>query len=218
MGVVPPKPGFLEALREVTQKAGALLIFDEVITGFRVSLGGAQKLYGVNPDITCMGKIIGGGLPVGAYGGSRDVMAHISPLGSVYQAGTLSGNPLAMAAGNEMLDLLSQDGTYQALEQKSQKLCEGLIQNVAALGIQAQFTRVGSMFSMFFTDQDIVDFETVKSCDTDFFKRYFNGLLEEGVYIAPSQFEAGFMSAVHTDEDISLTIEASRKALTAARG
>ncbi len=218
MGVVPPKPGFLEALREVTQKAGALLIFDEVITGFRVSLGGAQKLYGVTPDITCMGKIIGGGLPVGAYGGSRQVMDHISPVGSVYQAGTLSGNPLAMAAGNVMLDLLSKDGVYESLEQKSAKLCQGLKDNVEALGIEAQFTRVGSMFSMFFTAQEIVDFETVKSCDTDFFKRYFNGLLEEGVYIAPSQFEAGFMSAAHTDEDIDLTIEASRKALTAARG
>ncbi len=218
MGVVPPKPGFLEALREVTQKAGALLIFDEVITGFRVSLGGAQKLYGVKPDITCMGKIIGGGLPVGAYGGSRQVMDHISPVGSIYQAGTLSGNPLAMAAGNVMLDLLSKAGVYESLEQKSAKLCQGLKDNVEALGIEAQFTRVGSMFSMFFTAQEIVDFETVKSCDTDFFKRYFNGLLEEGVYIAPSQFEAGFMSAVHTDEDIDLTIEASRKALTAARG
>ncbi|MBC8287717.1 MAG: glutamate-1-semialdehyde 2,1-aminomutase [Nitrospinae bacterium] len=217
MGVVPPKPGFLEALREVTQKAGALLIFDEVITGFRVSLGGAQKLYGVTPDITCMGKIIGGGLPVGAYGGSRQVMDHISPMGSVYQAGTLSGNPLAMAAGNVMLDLLSKEGVYESLEQKSAKLCQGLQQNVEALGIEAQFTRVGSMFSMFFTSQEIVDFETVKSCDTDFFKRYFNELLEEGVYIAPSQFEAGFMSAVHTDEEINLTIEASRKALTAAR-
>jgi glutamate-1-semialdehyde 2,1-aminomutase len=172
----------------------------------------------VNPDITCLGKIIGGGLPVGAYGGSREVMDHISPVGSVYQAGTLSGNPLAMAAGNEMLDLLSQEGIYEILEQKSETLCEGLKKNVEALGIQAQFTRVGSMFSMFFTDQEIVDFETVKSCDTDFFKRYFNGLLEEGVYIAPSQFEAGFMSAVHTDEDISLTLEAGRKALTAARG
>lgn len=218
MGVVPPKPGFLEALREVTQKAGALLIFDEVITGFRVSLGGAQKLYGVTPDITCMGKIIGGGLPVGAYGGSRQIMDNISPVGSVYQAGTLSGNPLAMTAGNVMLDLLSQDGVYENLEQKSAKLCQGLKKNVESLGIKAQFTRVGSMFSMFFTDQDIIDFETVKSCDTDFFKRYFNGLLEEGVYIAPSQFEAGFMSAVHTDEEIDLTLEASRKALIAARG
>ncbi len=218
MGVVPPKPGFLQALREVTKKSGVLLIFDEVITGFRVSLGGAQKLYGVNPDITCLGKIIGGGLPVGAYGGSREVMDHISPVGSVYQAGTLSGNPLAMAAGNEMLDLLSQEGTYESLEQKSEKLCEGFKKNIEALGIKAQFTRVGSMFSMFFTDQEIVDFETVKSCDTKFFQRYFNGLLEEGVYIAPSQFEAGFMSAVHSDDDIILTIEASRKALTAARG
>ena len=218
MGVVPPKPGFLEALREVTQKSGALLIFDEVITGFRVSSGGAQKLYGVTPDITCMGKIIGGGLPVGAYGGSREVMDHISPVGSVYQAGTLSGNPLAMAAGNVMLDLLAKEGVYESLEQKSAKLCQGLKENVESLGIDAQFTRVGSMFSMFFTSQEIVDFNSVKSCDTDFFKRYFNELLEEGIYIAPSQFEAGFMSAVHTDEDINLTIEASRKALSASRG
>ena len=218
MGVIPPQPGFLEALREVTQKAGALLIFDEVITGFRVSLGGAQKIYGVTPDITCMGKIIGGGLPVGAYGGSRAVMDHISPVGSVYQAGTLSGNPLAMAAGNEMIDLLSQTGVYESLEQKSEKLCEGLKNNVASLGISAQFTRVGSMFSMFFTDQKIADYDSVKTCDTNFFSKYFNGLLEEGVYIAPSQFEAGFMSTVHTDEEISLTIEASRKALAAALG
>jgi glutamate-1-semialdehyde 2,1-aminomutase len=218
MGVVPPKPGFLEALREVTQKTDTLLIFDEVITGFRVSLGGAQKLFGVTPDITCMGKIIGGGLPVGAYGGSRQVMDYISPIGAIYQAGTLSGNPLAMAAGNVMFDLLSKDGVYESLEEKSVKLCQGLKQNVEDLSIDAQFTRVGSMFSMFFTSKEIVDFETVKTCDTDFFKRYFSGLLEEGVYIAPSQFEAGFMSAVHTDEEINLTIEASRKALTAARG
>ena len=218
MGVLPPKSGFLEALSEVTKKAGALLIFDEVMTGFRVSLGGAQKLFGVTPDITCMGKIIGGGLPVGAYGGSRQVMDYISPMGSVYQAGTLSGNPLAMAAGNVMFDLLSKDGVYESLEEKSAKLCQGLKQNVEDLNIDAQFTRVGSMFSMFFTSKEIVDFETVKTCDTVFFKRYFNGLLEEGVYIAPSQFEAGFMSVVHTDEEINLTIEASRKALTAARG
>ena len=218
MGVVPPKPGFLEALREVTKKAGALLIFDEVITGFRVSFGGAQKLYGVTPDISCMGKIIGGGLPVGAYGGSREVMDNISPVGSVYQAGTLSGNPLAMAAGNVMLDLLAKEGVYESLEEKSVKLCQGLQQNVEKLGIDAQFKRVGSMFSMFFTNKEIVDFETVKSCDIEFFKRYFNGLLKEGIYVAPSQFEAGFMSAVHTDEEINLTIEASCKALTEARG
>lgn len=218
MGVVPPKPGFLETLREETKKAGALLIFDEVITGFRVALGGAQKLYGITPDITCMGKIIGGGLPVGAYGGSRDVMAHISPIGSVYQAGTLSGNPLAMAAGNVMLDLLSEPRVYDLLEEKSKKLCDGLEKNTQELGVSARFTRVGSMFSMFFTDQEIENFHSVKSCDTEFFKRYFNGLLEEGVYIAPSQFEAGFMSAIHSNEEIDLTIEASRKALSAARG
>ena len=146
------------------------------------------------------------------------MMDYISPMGSVYQAGTLSGNPLAMAAGNVMFDLLSKDGVYESLEEKSAKLCQGLKQNVEDLDIDAQFTRVGSMFSMFFTSKEIVDFETVKTCDTDFFKRYFNGLLEEGVYIAPSQFEAGFMSVVHTDEEINLTIEASRKALTAARG
>ena len=155
---------------------------------------------------------------MGAYGGSHQVMDHISPMGSVYQAGTLSGNPLAMAAGNVMLDLLAKDGVYESLEEKSAKLCQGLQQNVESLGIDAQFTRIGSMFSMFFTSEEIVDFKTVKSCDTEFFKRYFNGLLEEGVYIAPSQFEAGFMSAVHTDEEINLTIEASRKALAAARG
>ncbi len=169
MGVIPPIPGFLQTLREETKKAGALLIFDEVITGLRVSLGGAQKLFGITPDITCMGKIIGGGLPVGAYGGSKEVMDHISPVGSIYQAGTLSGNPLAMA-----------------------------------------------MFSMFFTDQQITNFESVKTCDTKFFKSYFNGLLEEGIYIAPSQFEAGFMSAIHSDKEIEQTIDANLKALKVA--
>ncbi|MZG54668.1 MAG: glutamate-1-semialdehyde 2,1-aminomutase [Nitrospinae bacterium] len=216
MGVIPPKPGFLEALREETKKAGALLIFDEVITGFRVSLGGAQKLFGITPDITCMGKIIGGGLPVGAYGGSKEVMDHISPVGSVYQAGTLSGNPLAMAAGNVVLDLLSEPGVYDLLEDKSRKLCEGLEKNTRELGVPAKFTRVGSMFSMFFTDEPIENFQSVKTSDTEFFKRYFNGLLEEGIYIAPSQFEAGFMSAIHSDKEIDQTIDASIKALKAA--
>ncbi len=216
MGAIPPAPGFLELLREETKKAGALLIFDEVITGFRVSLGGAQNLFGVTPDITCLGKIIGGGLPVGAYGGSKEVMDHISPVGSVYQAGTLSGNPLAMAAGNVMVDLLSEPNVYDLLEKKSKKLCDGLQKNVQKLGISAQFTRVGSMFSMFFTDQKIENFETVKTCDTEFFKRYFNALLEEGVYIAPSQFEVGFMSAIHSDEEIDQTIAASLKALKIA--
>ena len=216
MGAIPPVPGFLETLREETKKAGALLIFDEVITGFRVSLGGAQNIFGVTPDITCLGKIIGGGLPVGAYGGSKEVMSHISPVGSVYQAGTLSGNPLAMAAGNVMVDLLSEPRVYDLLEKKSKKLCDGLQKNVQELGITAQFTRVGSMFSMFFTDQKIENFDSVKTCDTEFFKRYFNALLEEGVYIAPSQFEVGFMSAIHSDEEIDQTIAVSLKALKIA--
>ena len=216
MGVIPPRPGFLQTLRDETKKAGALLIFDEVISGLRVSLGGAQKFFGITPDITCMGKIIGGGLPVGAYGGSKEVMDHISPVGSIYQAGTLSGNPLAMAAGNVVLDLLSAPRGYELLEEKSKKLCDGFEKNTQALGISAQFTRVGSMFSMFFTDQQITNFESVKTCDTNFFKRYFNALLEEGIYIAPSQFEAGFMSAIHSDKEIDQTIDANLKALKVA--
>ena len=216
MGVIPPIPGFLQTLREETKKAGALLIFDEVISGLRVSFGGAQKLFGITPDITCMGKIIGGGLPVGAYGGSKEVMGHISPVGSIYQAGTLSGNPLAMAAGNVVLDLLSEPRVYELLEEKSKKLCDGFEKNTQELGVSAQFTRVGSMFSMFFTDQQITNFESVKTCDTNFFKSYFNGLLEEGIYIAPSQFEAGFMSAIHSDKEIEQTIDANLKALKVA--
>ena len=216
MGVIPPIPGFLQTLREETKKAGALLIFDEVISGLRVSLGGAQKLFGITPDITCMGKIIGGGLPVGAYGASKEVMDHISPVGSIYQAGTLSGNPLAMAAGNVVLDLLSEPRVYELLEEKSKKLCDGFEKNTQELGVSAQFTRVGSMFSMFFTDQQITNFESVKTCDTKFFKSYFNGLLEEGIYIAPSQFEAGFMSAIHSDKEIEQTIDANLKALKVA--
>ena len=216
MGVIPPIPGFLQTLREETKKAGALLIFDEVISGLRVSLGGAQKLFGITPDITCMGKIIGGGLPVGAYGASKEVMDHISPVGSIYQAGTLSGNPLAMAAGNVILDLLSEPRVYELLEEKSKKLCDVFLKNTQELGISAQFTRVGSMFSMFFTDQTVTNFESVKTCDTKFFQCYFNGLLEEGIYIAPSQFEAGFMSAIHSDKEIEQTIDANLKALKLA--
>ncbi|MCH6579994.1 MAG: glutamate-1-semialdehyde 2,1-aminomutase [Nitrospinae bacterium] len=218
MGVVPPQPGFLEVLRKVTAKSGALLIFDEVITGFRVAFGGAQKLYGVSPDLTCLGKIIGGGLPVGAYGGKKEIMDHIAPTGAVYQAGTLSGNPLAVTAGIEMLNLLSQPGVYDDLEKKSERLCHGFKENVKQAGVTATFTRVGSMFSMFFTDQEIVSFESVKTSDTHLFKRYFNAMLEEGIYIAPSQFEAGFMSAVHTDEDIDATLAAQGRALKKARG
>ena len=216
MGVVPPKKGFLETLREVTTEAGTILIFDEVMTGFRVALGGAQSLYNVCPDLTCLGKVIGGGLPVGAYGGSKKLMDNIAPTGSIYQAGTLSGNPLAMTAGIEMLKLLSMPSVYDDLEYKSEKLCTGYKLNIEKLGIAARFTRVGSMFSMFFTDQDIVDFESAKSSDTHFFQSYFTALLEAGVYIAPSQFEAGFMSAVHTDEEIEETIESNYKALQKA--
>lgn len=218
MGVVPPQPGFLEVLRKVTAKSGTLLIFDEVITGFRVAFGGAQKLYGVSPDLTCLGKIIGGGLPVGAYGGKKEIMDHIAPTGAVYQAGTLSGNPLAVTAGIEMLNLLSQPGVYDDLEKKSERLCHGFKENVKQAGVTATFTRVGSMFSMFFTDQEIVSFESVKTSDTHLFKRYFNAMLEEGIYIAPSQFEAGFMSAVHTDEDIDATLAAQGRALKKAMG
>lgn len=218
MGVVPPQPGFLQTLRDVTSQSGALLIFDEVISGFRVGLGGAQELYDIQPDMTCLGKIIGGGLPVGAYGGSKEIMAQVSPTGSIYQAGTLSGNPLAMAAGIKMLDLLSAPGVYEDLERKSEKLCAGFKDNIRKLGVDARFTRVGSMFSMFFTKDEIVNFHSVKTCDTEFFKRYFNAMLDAGIYIAPSQFEAGFMSAVHTEEDINQTIEANYVALKKARG
>ncbi|SVA99325.1 uncharacterized protein METZ01_LOCUS152179 [marine metagenome] len=216
MGVVPPRDGFLETLRDVTSQVGAVLIFDEVITGFRVALGGAQSLYRVKPDLTCLGKVIGGGLPVGAYGGAKELMGNVAPVGPIYQAGTLSGNPLAMTAGIEMLKLLSEKSVYEELERKSEKLCAGYKSNVKNLGIAAQFTRVGSMFSMFFTGQDISNFESVKSSDTNFFQSYFTTLLEEGIYIAPSQFEAGFMSAVHTDEEIDKTIDANYKALQKA--
>lgn len=218
MGVVPPQPGFLELLRKVTAASGTVLIFDEVITGFRVSYGGAQKLYGVTPDLTCLGKIIGGGLPVGAYGGKKEIMDHIAPVGAVYQAGTLSGNPLAVTAGIEMLNLLSQPGVYEDLEAKSEKLCNGFKENVKKLGITATFTRVGSIFSMFFTDQEIISFDSVKTSDVEFFKSYFNAMLEEGIYIAPSQFEAGFMSAVHSNDDIDQTIEAQFRALKKVLG
>ncbi|MFQ5672965.1 MAG: glutamate-1-semialdehyde 2,1-aminomutase [Nitrospinales bacterium] len=216
MGVVPPQPGFLQTLREVTSQSGALLIFDEVITGFRVALGGAQEIYGIRPDLTCLGKIIGGGLPVGAYGGRGEIMDHIAPVGAVYQAGTLSGNPLAMAAGIETLDMLSDKKVYEDLERKSEKLCRGLRAITDTLGIAARFTRVGSMFSMFFTDREIVDYHSVTTCDTEFFKRYFNAMLEEGIAIAPSQFEAGFMSTVHTDDDIETTLAAAGRALKQA--
>ncbi|WP_139490235.1 glutamate-1-semialdehyde 2,1-aminomutase [Brevibacillus dissolubilis] len=215
MGVVPPQPGFLEELREITAKNGTLLIFDEVMTGFRVALGGAQQRYGITPDLTTMGKVIGGGLPVGAYGGKREIMEHVAPAGAIYQAGTLSGNPLAMAAGIVTLTELSQPGVYEQLEARSARLAEGLAANATKLGIPHTINRVGSMVCLFFTDTPVVNYETAKTSDLDKFNRYFHNLLQEGVMIPPSQFEGMFVSTVHSDEDIEFTIEASYRAMQA---
>jgi glutamate-1-semialdehyde 2,1-aminomutase len=213
MGVVPPQPGFLQGLREVTAQYGSLLIFDEVMTGFRVHKNCAQGLFGVTPDLTCFGKVIGGGLPVGAYGGRRDIMEQIAPTGPVYQAGTLSGNPLAMAAGYTTLKLLGKPGVYEELERKSARLEEGLRKNAEEAGIPATINRVGSMICPFFTDRPVVDYNSASSSNLDKFKNYFNNMLDEGVSIAPSQFEGMFMSLAHSDEDIDQTILAHRKAL-----
>jgi glutamate-1-semialdehyde 2,1-aminomutase len=209
MGLVLPQPGFLEALREETVRTGSLLIFDEVMTGFRVAHGGAQALYGIQPDITCFGKIIGGGLPVGAYGGRRPIMECIAPQGSVYQAGTLSGNPVAMAAGIATLQEVARPGFYQALERKSEKLARGLQQAARRQGVPAAIARAGSMLGLFFTDIQVKDFNDAKTSDLDRFCRYYAGMLEKGVYLAPSQFEALFVSAAHTDEQIEATVAAA---------
>jgi glutamate-1-semialdehyde 2,1-aminomutase len=220
MGCVPPGAGFLEGLRRVTAAHGALLIFDEVMTGFRVAYGGAQERYGVRADLTTLGKVIGGGLPVGAYGGRRDIMDHIAPVGPVYQAGTLSGNPLAVTAGITTLKILKQPGTYEGLEQKSRLLNEGLLQAAQKAGITACGNRVGSMFTLFFTSQTVVDWPTAKASNTETFAAFFRSMLENGVYLAPSQFEAGFLSTAHTDTDVEATLAAARKAFaqTAKRG
>lgn len=213
MGVVPPLPGFLQGLRDVTKQYGSLLIFDEVMTGFRVHLNSAQGLYGVTPDITCLGKVIGGGLPVGAYGGRRDIMEHMAPAGPIYQAGTLSGNPLAMAAGYTTLKLLGEPGVYEELERKSARLEAGFRANAAEFGIPATINRVGSMVCPFFTDQPVINYATAKTSDLQRFNRYFAAMLDHGVSVAPSQFEGMFVSQAHTDEDIEATIAAHRKAL-----
>ncbi|CAJ1003445.1 glutamate-1-semialdehyde 2,1-aminomutase [Brevibacillus aydinogluensis] len=213
MGVVPPQPGFLEGLREITQRYGTLLIFDEVMTGFRVARGGAQELYGITPDLTTMGKVIGGGLPVGAYGGRRDIMQHVAPAGPIYQAGTLSGNPLAMAAGLTTLQILGEDGVYERLDALSSRLAEGLADNARKLGIPHTVNRVGSMVCLFFTETPVVNYETAKTSDLERFSRYFRYLLEEGVMIPPSQFEGMFVSLAHTEADIERTIEASYQAM-----
>ncbi|MEX2415677.1 MAG: glutamate-1-semialdehyde 2,1-aminomutase [Paenibacillaceae bacterium] len=213
MGVVPPASGFLEGLRKVTSNYGSLLIFDEVMTGFRVDMHCAQGLYGISPDITCLGKIIGGGLPVGAYGGRRDIMEMVAPAGPIYQAGTLSGNPLAMAAGYTTLSILGQPGVYESLERKSARLEQGLMDNAKEKGIACTINRVGSMVCPFFTDVKVTNYESAKTADLKRFNRYFAALLDHGVSVAPSQFEGMFVSLAHTDEDIEATIEAHRNAL-----
>jgi glutamate-1-semialdehyde 2,1-aminomutase len=212
-GVIPPRPGFLQALREETKRAGALLIFDEVITGFRIAPGGAQQLYNVMPDITCLGKIVGGGLPVGAYGGPRSIMENVAPLGPVYQAGTLSGNPLAMAAGIATLRVLGRPGVYEELEAKARKLEKAFKEGAQEAGVPIWQNRVGSMLSTFFTEKEVWDYASAKTSDTARYARFFREMLSRGVYLAPSQFEAAFVSLAHSEEDLETTREAISSAM-----
>lgn len=212
MGTIPPRDGFLDGLRTICTEEGIVLIFDEVMTGFRVAYGGAQELYGVTPDMTTLGKIIGGGLPVGAFGGKREIMQLLSPSGGVYQAGTLSGNPLAMTAGIETLKLLQEDGFYGRLDEKSAFLANGIAQAARDAGYPLYSTRVGSMFCAFFTKGEVYDWTTAASCDTKAFAKYFLAMLESGVYLAPSQFETAFVSIAHSDRDLEQTIAAARSA------
>ncbi len=213
MGVVPPRRGFLEGLRQSTADAGALLIFDEVVTGFRVGYGGAQKIYDVEPDITCLGKIIGGGLPVGAYGGRRGIMETVSPLGPMYQAGTLSGNPVAMAAGAKTLQILQRSEVYDALESKGRQLEHGFREVFKKAETPVAINRVGSMMTLFFTEDQVNGWDAVGTTDKDGFARFFHRMLNEGVYLPPSPFEAMFLSTAHTEEDIDETIAAAERAL-----
>ena len=212
MNCIPPLPGFLEMLREECTKHGAVLIFDEVMTGFRVAKGGAQALYGVRPDLTTLGKIVGGGMPVGAFGGRRDIMEHIAPLGPVYQAGTLSGNPVAMAAGLATLEGIEAPGFHERLEASTDRLVNGLAQAAARAGVPLATNHVCGMFGFFFTDAErVTSYADATACDVERFKRFFHGMLEEGVYLAPSAFEAGFISAAHTDADIDATVAAAAR-------
>jgi glutamate-1-semialdehyde 2,1-aminomutase len=215
MGCVPPRGDFLGILRDVTKQFGALLIFDEVMTGFRVALGGAQAKYGVNADLITLGKVIGGGLPVGAYGGRSDIMDRVAPAGPVYQAGTLSGNPLAVAAGLATLRRLQKENPYDKLESLGVRLESGLLAAAAQANVPARMNRVGSMFTLFFTDRDVFDFESAKTSDMHRFNRFFHAMLDQGVFLPPSQFEAAFISAAHTAADIDRTIEAAVKAFSA---
>lgn len=212
MGVVPPQEGFLQGLRDLCTQHEVVLIFDEVITGFRVSRGGAQELYGVLPDMTCLGKIIGGGLPVGAFGGRKEIMDQLAPLGGVYQAGTLSGNPLATTAGLETLRALSDPGTYRELEERASYLVEEGEKIARRHQVAAYTTRVGSMFTTFFTSAKVTDYESARKSDTSKFARYFHLMLDQGIYLAPSQFEAGFVSLAHSRQDLEKTLQAMAKA------
>src|SRR5215218_6122181 len=214
MGCVPPRDGYLEAVRKLTRDNGALLIFDEVMTGFRLARGGAQELYGITPDITTLGKIIGGGLPVGAYGASRDIMNNIAPAGSIYQAGTLSGNPLSMTAGLVTLRRLRDKSVYDRLEAASKRLCDGLTDAAGEMGVKTVTNRVGSMWTSFFTSEPVVDWDSANKCDRQLYGKFFHAMLDEGVYLAPSQFEAAFVSLAHTDEVIDKTLEAARKSFS----
>ena len=216
MGTVPSAKGFLQRLRKLTREHGALLIFDEVMTGFRLAYGGAQGLFKVKPDLTCLGKIIGGGLPVGAYGGNKEMMKWIAPEGPVYQAGTLSGNPLAVAAGIVTLEALKKPGTYRKLERLSSDLVNGLTRAAQEVGVPVQINRVGSMFTVFFTSTPVTDFRSAKTSDGARYGRFFHTLLERGVYFPPSQFEAAFVSLAHTLKDIQATIHAARQAFKVA--
>ena len=214
MNCIPPVPGFLEGLREVCDQYGSVLIFDEVMTGFRVALGGAQAHYGIKPDLTALGKVIGGGMPVGAFGGKKEIMSRLSPLGPVYQAGTLSGNPIAMAAGLKTLELISAPGFYDQLAAKVTTLMNGLKERAAAAGVPLTTNQAGGMFGLFFTDQQVTNYEQATACNQDQFKAFFHGMLERGVYLAPSAFEAGFVSIMHTDEHIQATLDAAAETFT----
>ena len=214
MGIIPPQDGYLNELREITSEHGVVLIFDEVITGFRVAYGGAQSLYGVIPDLTCLGKIIGGGMPAGAYGGKEEIMRHIAPEGDVYQAGTLSGNPLAVSAGIAALKALTEPGVYEQLESRASQLADGLQDATERHAIDAFHSRVGSMLMLFFTDAEVTNADGARTSDTERYSRYFGELLERGVYVAPSQFEAGFVSLTHSEADIDATVRAANEALS----
>lgn len=214
MGCVPPAPGFLEGARELCTREGIVLIFDEVMTGFRVARGGAQERFGVTPDLTTLGKIIGGGLPVGAYGGRADIMAMVAPSGPMYQAGTLSGNPLAMTAGFETLSVIAEDPSfYDTLERKAARLCEGIQRNLDAAGLPWITNRVGSMFTLFMTAHPVTNWDDATRCDTTAFGAYYSNMLSRGIYLAPSQFEAAFLSIAHSDDDIDQTIAANKLSL-----